>query len=297
METAARRALAALSLVFVMAVWGGSVTITKAAVESVPPIMLALLRFALAAALLLPLAIARLRARSGSGAAVPLRAAASLGLTGVTLYYVGYNVGVAYSTASQAAMIQSAGPAMTAVLAFFTLGERPAARAIAGVVLSMIGVAVVLFTSKAEVGASRPLFGGVLLVAATVVWSLYTIQAKRLADRDPVVLTAYTAAAGVAFLVPAAIIEYALGARAALTTPGWVSVAYLGAISSAAGYLLYNRSLKVLSAGQVAAYINLIPVVTVVTAVAFLGERLTPGTLLGGALVLLGVWLTSRGGG
>jgi drug/metabolite transporter (DMT)-like permease len=77
----------------------------------------------------------------------------------------------------------------------------------------------------------------------------------------------------------------------------WLSILYLGALSSAGCYLLYNWSLVHLDASQAANYLNLLPIVGVAIAVVFLGEAVIPVQLLGGALVLFGVWLTTQLGG
>jgi len=282
------RLLAIVSLVLVMTVWGGSFAVTKAAVDDLPPIFLAFLRFAVASAVLLPLAWPRRRAHP-----IPLRAALVLGLTGVGLYYVCFNLGLVYTTVTQAVLIQSAIPALTAGLAFFLLAERLPARVVCGIALSFVGVAVVLVVNPADARAPRPLLGNALIVGSAVLWSLYTIYAKRLAQTDTMVLTAWTAAAGTALLAPAALVEYALGARPTLTVSGGLSVLYLGVISSAAAYLLYNRALRSLGASQVTAFLNLMPIVGVATAVVFLRERIVPAAILGGVLVLAGVWLAS----
>lgn len=69
---------------------------------------------------------------------------------------------------------------------------------------------------------------------------------------------------------------------------------YLGAGPSALAYLLWNQALRHLDAGQAANFLNLIPVVGIASAAFFLGEVPTPGQLLGGSLVVGGVWLSSR---
>src|SRR5687767_3740001 len=109
----ASRAGASFMLVVVMLVWGASVPVSKAAVAEVPPLLLAWLRFAIAALLLWPAYRARRRA---GAAAVAVRASLGLGLTGIALYYLGYNVGLQYTSATHAALIMSATPAMTLVL-------------------------------------------------------------------------------------------------------------------------------------------------------------------------------------
>lgn len=68
---------------------------------------------------------------------------------------------------------------------------------------------------------------------------------------------------------------------------------YLGAVASAAAYLLWNRTLAHLDATQVVNFINLIPVVGVVTAALLLGETSVAWQILGGFLVLIGVWISS----
>src|SRR5688572_804052 len=137
----ASRAGASLLLVFVMVIWGASVPVSKAAVADVPPLLLAWLRFSISALLLYP----AYRARRRAGVpAVPLREALLLGLTGIALYYLFYNVALLYTSASHAALLQSAIPALTLVLAYLVLGERMSRPAIAGIVLSTLGVLLIV---------------------------------------------------------------------------------------------------------------------------------------------------------
>ena len=72
------------------------------------------------------------------------------------------------------------------------------------------------------------------------------------------------------------------------------SMGTLGAIASGAAYMLYNYALRHMDASQAGVYTNLIPIVGVITGVIVLGEELSVRALLGGAIVMLGVWITSR---
>ena len=284
------RAGASTALVVVMVIWGASVPITKAAIDDLPPVLLAFLRFALAALVLGPV----YRARRRAGAQAPSRASSlALGATGIALYYLGYNVGLQYTSASHAALLQSAVPAITAVLAFVALRERISPLGAIGVASSIAGVLLIVSAQRADAHAPAPLLGNALVLAAVVSWSIYTILAKRVARLDPLVVTVATALAGLVLLAPAVAIEFALGARPRLTWAGFGAVVYLGLVSSALAYALYGAALRVLGAGQVATYVNLMPVVAVATAVAFLGERLDARTLIGGAIVLAGVALAT----
>jgi drug/metabolite transporter (DMT)-like permease len=276
-------------LVAVMAIWGGSIPVSKLGVSEFPPMTLALLRFAIAAALLWPLW--RWRAMAPT---LPWRDAFVLGLLGVALYYVGFYEGLRLTTATRAAVLQAAVPAVTALLARTISGERQSRAVIAGIVLSSLGVVVVIAGGvRAHVPPSA-LLGDGLVLASVVAWSLYTVVAKRHAAVDAIELTTKTALAGTLLLVPAAALEWAAGLRATPTPGGWIALAYLGAISSALAYAWYGRALRALGAAQAANYINLMPVIAVAVAAVLLGERPDRAALAGGVLVLAGVALGSR---
>lgn len=276
-------------LVAVMAIWGGSIPVSKLGVTQFPPLTLALLRFAIAAALLWPLWRVR-----GAVATVAWRDAFVLGLLGVALYYVGFYEGLRLTTATRAAVLQAAVPAVTAVLARVISGERQSRAVIAGIVLSIAGVLVVIGGGvRAHVPASA-LLGDLLVLASVFAWSLYTVVAKRHASVDAIELTTKTAIAGALLLLPAAAIEWLAGLRAAPTPGGWAALLYLGVVSSALAYAWYGRALRALGAAQVANYINLLPVVAVAAAAVLLGERPDRASLAGGVLVLAGVALGSR---
>jgi drug/metabolite transporter (DMT)-like permease len=71
---------------------------------------------------------------------------------------------------------------------------------------------------------------------------------------------------------------------------------YLGAMASGAAYVLYNDALKHMDASQAGAYTNLIPIVGVITGVVVLDETLTLRAIIGGGVVILGVWVAGRDG-
>ena len=287
------RAFAIASLLLVMSIWGSAFTVTKAAIAEVPPVWIALLRFVLAALVLLPFALLRRRVnaprlRPGEWAAIT-----GMGLCGFSLYQAGSNLALAYTSAALASIIQSIIPVITVILAMLVLRERPSGRRIGGIALSLLGVALVVLVAAPSDNASDPLFGGLLMLAVMVLWAVYTILAKRVAAVDQLTVTAYSTAIGALGLVPLALIESGGALPPAISAAGWLSIAYLGLISSATANLLYNRSLTHLDASQAATFINLVPIVGVAVAVLFLGEPLLGWQIAGGALTLVGVWLTT----
>jgi drug/metabolite transporter (DMT)-like permease len=287
-----RRNLAIVSLVLVMGIWGSAFTITKAA--GIPPALLALLRFGLASAILLPLALVR-RGRD----ARPIAGArewgivAAMGLCGFTRNQAGANLALAYTTATQGSLIQSVIPVATAVLAALVLKERPTGRRLLGIGLSLAGVVALVLAAAPSEYASNPLLGGAIMLGSVLAWACYTILGKHLAHVDPLAVTAYSSVFGALFLIPLALIEARGLGFPAISAQGWLAVLYLGMLASATANLVYNRALTLLDASQTATFINLVPIAGVAIAVIFLGEPVLALQLVGGTVALIGVWLAT----
>jgi drug/metabolite transporter (DMT)-like permease len=287
-----KRTLAILGLVLVMVIWGSAFAVTKASLATIPPIVFAFLRFTVASILLLSLSYARRRGIVATYLS-SWRTLSLMGLMGITLYYLSYNLALLYTTASQGALIQSGIPVATALLAVFLLKERISAWQATGIGLSILGVAMVVLNSPPSGEARNPLLGSLLMLGTVLLWSLYTIFAKRLMHADQLLVTTTSTVFGTLLLAPIAVFELWGQALPVIPPGAWFRVLYLGALSSAGCYLLYNWSLTHLEASQTANFINLIPIIGITIAVLFLGEAIVPLQLFGGLLVLLGVWLAA----
>ena len=276
-----------------MVMWGGTYVVTRAGVGELPPMLFALLRFGVASVLLVPLALLR-GGRARLPRPIPWRTLLLMGLTGVGLYYTGFNLALTYTTASQGALIQSSIPAITAVMAMVWLRERLSRQRVLGIVLAVAGVLLIVARTSPDASARSPLIGNLLMFGTVLVWGVYTILAKQVADVDIIAITASVAVIGTIMLVPAALIEGAGRPLPTISWASWLRIFYLGALASALGYLLYGRALRDLDASLVGAFVNLAPVIGVVSGVVLLGEAIAPIAILGGALVLVGVWMSSR---
>ncbi len=286
------KTFAIVSLTLVMIVWGSAFPVSKSTLERLPPIFFAVVRHALASIALLIVVLVR-RQRGILGKAPSWGVLTLMGLTSVTLYYVLYNFGLYYTTASQGALVQSVTPAVTAGLAVLVLHERVTRRHLAGIVLSILGVMIVVLSGVPNGEARNPALGTVLMLGTVAVWSVYTIIAKRVAGCDQFLLTAFSTTIGTAFLIPPAIWEGWGHSLPRVSPRDWLAMGYLSIVVSAIGYLVYNRSLRSLDAHQTISFTNLVPIVAVMAAVIFLGESIVPLQVAGGAIVLVGVWLAS----
>jgi drug/metabolite transporter (DMT)-like permease len=281
-----RQGAAALTLAAVL--WSTTFVVTKPLLESMPPLTLALARFMIASLVLLPLVV------SGRQALPGWTTLMLLGLFGVTGFYACFNFGLALTSASQAALIQGAGPALTALVSRGVLGERLTLLGWSGLALSAVGVALIVLRSAAASEAVAPLLGDTLLVASLLCWAFYTVQFKRLAVYPALPLTAAGTLAGTLLLLPLAAGELLVQGIPDISGASWLWVIYLALGPSAAAYLLWTRGVQAVSASQAGAFLNLIPVFGVTLAAVLLGEQPALTDLFGGSLVIAGVWLTSH---
>jgi drug/metabolite transporter (DMT)-like permease len=285
-----REALAA-GLVAVI-LWGLAPVATRAAVAHLSPLPLLTLRMAAATLVLLPWAVPvfrRLRPR----AAARLAAAGLLGLVG---YNLPVTAGLQWLPAATAGLLLATEPVWVLVLGRVFSGERGGLRPWLGSAVALAGVAV-LAGPEAVTGAGgyRALAGIGLVLAGTLAFAAYTIVLRPLsAEFGAVPATAASTAAGsVPYLAFAGMLPGAglghLGAGV------WAELAFLALGSTAAGMLLWN--VAVLSGGtaRVSVLLYLEPVVSVLGAAVFLGERVGLVTVGGGVLILAGVAVASTG--
>jgi drug/metabolite transporter (DMT)-like permease len=283
-----------LMLLVTMVIWGSTFVVTKGINDQVGPFTLAFVRVAIGALVLLAGAFVR-QARGGAHSrwgALPWGTMVTMALIGVVLYYAVFNYSLVYTSASQGALVQSCIPAMTALVAVVWLREHASVLRWTGIVLSMVGIAIVFSGSALQAG-SASLLGNLLMFASAVLWGVYTSMAKRVANLDPLQVTAGILGVGALLLLPLAGFEVAAAGIPQVNTRGWLGMAYLGAGASGIAWMLYSAALKHVDASEAGVYTNLIPIVGVALGM-MLGEPLSVRAIIGGGVVLVGVWLTSR---
>lgn len=282
-----RRLIARLALVATAIVWGTSFVAAQVVMRDLPPLTFAVLRFAIALAVLLPLT-----ARLGSH---PARGwlPAVLGLSGVSLFFLCQNIGLQHTTAANASLINNGGfPIMTALLAAVALGERLSLRRWLGVLISLAGVAVVVLTGV-EVELHGLSGGDALILASAGCIAVYTVVARVAAvDANGLALVTGSLIYGLLFLLPAVPVELAVAHVGTPSLAAVVLLVYLGVVASGVAYWLFGFALRYLSATETAVISNLEVVVGVAVAVVALHERLSAGQITGGILILLGIWLS-----
>jgi drug/metabolite transporter (DMT)-like permease len=270
--------------------FGASVVATRIAVREISPLTLACLRFGQGSVLVLA-TLALLRRQLLRIDRRDLPHLALLGALFYTIFPVAFNAGVRYIPASRAALILATMPLFTLVLARSIARERLSARQLAGVMISIAGVAVVM----ADRGAvdARSTMGDVLLVATSVCGAIYNVLAKRaLARYAGMTVTAYAMTIGTVLLVPALLGEPPFSVHA--LRPETISaVLFLGSLGGGLAFSLWTSALRRLSPTQVAVYINLNPLAATLLAATMLHERLSAWFAAGFVAVASGLMIVN----
>jgi drug/metabolite transporter (DMT)-like permease len=277
-------------LALMVVIWGVNFIVLKAALREVTPLALNAVRFGLAAVAVAAIALVR-------GAPHPPREAvvrlAVLGFLGNTVYQLGFIGGLARTLVGNAALLMAAVPVQTAVASHLVGHERLRGRDVLGLALSTAGIAAIVVGGGKAVGFGTTLAGDLMILAATILWTGYTIGLKPLADRyGAITVTAWTMGFGAAPLVLIAIPALRAQAWGAVSASAWGGIAFSGLGALVIAYLIWNRGVRRLGPSRTAIYSNFTPVVAMLAAWALLGERPSAWQGLGAAGIFSGIYLT-----
>jgi len=275
--------------------FGGTWVAGAVAVDAAPPFTIAAVRFGIASVLLY--AWARLANRPLS----PLERRdwpmmAGLGLTAVAGYNWLFLTGLTLAPASDGAIIvPGLAPVFTAVLAGIVLRERLGWRGMLGLAVAAVGLYLVVAPSGGT--DERRLLGDALFVAGAALWGVYSVLARVASRRfNAVSTTLYGTALGTMVLIPPALLEGGAASLLRAPTDALVGMAYLAIFGTVGAFVLLNLGVARIGAARASAFALLVPVVGVLSSVALLGETLGPTTLIGGVIVLIGLWLIEHRG-
>lgn len=209
------------------------------------------------------------------------------GLSGVLGYNLALNFGETKIAAGTASLIVGLSPIFTLIASNLVLKEKITARKLLGIMIAFIGLfAVVRWGTKDPINFNY-LWGVLITLGAPLSWAVYTIVGKPLVSReDPNLVTMSAILWGslpLFFFIPENTFS--------LTAPAWGALAFLTLLCTIFGFLVWSWALKHTEAARLGAVVYLIPLVTVISSVFLLGEKITLGLVIGGLILIGGVVL------
>lgn len=284
-----------LEALFAVIVWGASFIATKVVLLDISPIAVVWLRFAMGV-IILGITV------SWQGQFMLLGKSewgyfALLGFLGITFHQWLQSNGLQTSEAGTTAWIVSTTPVFMALLGWMILKERIGWIKITGIILAFAGV--LLVVSKGDLASvSVGKFGAPgdkLILVSAVNWAVFSVLSRRgLKSHSASLMMFYVMTFGWLFTSILFFSSTGLGELAELTDKGWLGILFLGVFCSGLAYIAWYDALQALSAAQTGVFLYIEPLVAVVVAFFILSEAITPISMMGGGVILFGVWLVNR---
>jgi len=283
--------LGSLYLSLAASIWGGMYVVVKHVVDFVPPLELVWIRYVIAIFALLIIGVVtkqswRIEKRD-------LLLIFMIGLIGNTISIITQEVGTMLSTAQMGAIITSTTPAFMVLFARIFLKEKITFKKAFSIILATIGVGIIV--GNADIDPSLQL-GGVSLLIAALTWALMSVLIKRVPGQySQIVVTCYTTLVAFVLLTPFTISRLPeLDVQAMMHPSIWGGLLYLGVISTACAFLLWNRGLQMLNASSGGLFFFFQPIVGTFLGWLLLGEQIGLSFWIGTILIFIGVLLVIR---
>jgi drug/metabolite transporter (DMT)-like permease len=284
-----------LEALFAVVVWGASFIATKIAVGQISPTAVVWLRFAMGIPLLLFAVVIRKQFAFPKGN--EWWYFALLGFLGISFHQWLQSNGLQTAQATTTAWIVATSPAFIAILGWMVLKEKLTLLQSSGIVLAMIGVLVVV--SKGNLSALAVgqfgTYGDFLILISSVNWAVFSILSRRGLKVHPStrmtfwVMTLGWLITSVAFIANKDYVEIPQ-----LDSRGWTAMIFLGIFTTGLAYIAWFDALAQLPAAQTGAFLFVEPPTSMLVASFILHEQITLVSILGGAVILFGIWMVNR---
>jgi drug/metabolite transporter (DMT)-like permease len=300
-EPAPRGARIWIGLLTLYLVWGSTYLAISYAVETIPPFLMAGVRFLSAGLLLVAWRVAREGRTFERPTRREWRDSAIVGALliggGMGMVAFGEQTVPSGITALLIAMM----PVWVAVLGRLFLGERLPRLAIVGIVVGFVGVAILIGPSAFGGAGSLEAIGLAAILVSPIAWATGSLFASHRATlpRHSLMATGLQMVLGGGLLLAVGAVTGELGALRLdrITTVSLVALLYLTVIGSLVAYTTYGWMLRVAPLPLVSTYAYVNPVVAVVLGFLIAGETVDPRTIVAGGVIVFAVALivTARG--
>ncbi|EXY08477.1 DMT family transporter [Bacillus cereus] len=285
--------LGAICLSLAASIWGGMYVVSKYVLDFIPPLTLVWLRFIIAFVVLY--GILKL-AEKKQKKKVTIRKKdwllfAWIGFIGYFISITCQFIGTKLSDAHTGSLVTSATPAFMVIFAALILKEKLTARRLLSTIIATIGVIIVIGWDI-EIGSY--FIGAIILVGAAITWALLSIYVKIASIQfSSLVITTYAIFFSLFFITPFMIWELQTSSIGTVNTYVILGVLYLGIVSTAGAFFLWNKGLELIDASIGSLFFFFQPIVGSLLGWLLLNETLNSNFFIGGILIICSVLITT----
>ena len=222
-----------------------------------------------------------------------------LGLLGTMAYQLLFMHGMSWTAAGDASLIIHMNPVFTVLLAAPMLGQRISARMSVGLLVGISGVAVVVgWSPNSGIPIEHRVIGDLMILLAALSWAVTSNLTKIMLSWgrgfSSLEIVVWYSVTGWALLTPWVIAENWGSTIPEPSSAEWLTIAYLGIISTVLSYVLFAKGIEVIGPTAASSYVFLVPVFGVLGGWILLGEEIGASMLLGFVLIVVGVTEVQR---
>ncbi|MGF9966044.1 DMT family transporter [Bacillus rhizoplanae] len=283
----------AFCLSLAASIWGGMYVVSKYVLDFVPPLTLVWLRFVIAFTILFMILQITQRKQKTK---IPIEKRdwllfAWIGFIGYFVSITFQFIGTKLSDAHTGSLVTSATPAFMIIFARIIVKERITIRKFISVLLATIGVVIVIGWDI-EIGTYFT--GTLILVGAAITWALLSIYVKIASQRfSSLIITTYAIFFAILFITPCMVWELQSNSIQSLNTFIILGILYLGIISTAGAFFLWNKGMELMDAGIGSLFFFFQPLVGSFLGWLLLDEKLKTTFFFGAALIVLSVLIVT----
>ncbi len=218
-----------------------------------------------------------------------------MGFFGGTLYFITENIALKFTNVSNVALICGTTPLMTMLIQYYVIKRtRPKNRMLVGSVVTMLGVAAVIFNSNFILKINP--IGDFLCMLSALSWTFYTLLSKHLSGRySALFLVRKTFIYGIITLTPTFIFSpLTTSAEVMSQSVVWGHLLFLGGVGSFLCFIIWNKCMRKVDTVILSNYIYLMPVVSIIASTIILGESLNIIIITGAVLVIAGLYMAGK---
>ena len=281
-------------MLLVVVCWASNIIAGKEALTGFDPLALAQLRVLGTAVVFVILFLATGRMRRLQLSRRNWLFLVAMAFNGIALNQLCFIGGMARTTVAHTGLIIALGPVMVLAIAVVIRREVLTAWKSAGMLIAFAGVGI-LTADKSGQGSGGHWIGDLIMLVGTLVFAIYIILMKEIANQfDALTLNTLIFVLGALMMLPFCAHAVVVTNWAAPSLEAWWGLAFLVVFGSVISYLLFAYVMTELAASRAAAFNYLQPVIASALGIWVLSERLTSKVLIGGGLILTGVYLTER---
>ena len=285
-----KRILGSVFLTIASIIWGAMFVVVKIIVDEVHPIQLVWLEYLIALVFLIGYSVMK---REKWHINWPdLKLIFWIGIIGNTISLVAQEMGTGLSNAQTGSVITSTIPAFMIIFGWLILKEKLDKVKIFSVIIAILGVVMIV---GLKMSGTNVILGVLLLVLDSIAWALMSVLVKKVKTYSSLQITIMSTVVAVVALTP-----FILSDMSSLTSINFLdpkviwSLLYIGAVSTAVAYVMWNRGLQIVSAGSSCLFYLIQPIVGSFLGWLLLGEQISVGFVIGSAMILASVWISVK---